>query len=112
MYTCSVHVPVYLCTSVPLQEVRRYVGGTYLGNLHIGQADKIQCQDLHVFFSLGELLVFWFIGRYWKMIDPTDAGPWESFFYLFVVFLLVFLGGGGFLAYVSKVLGRKKEGTT
>lgn len=68
MYTCSVHVPVYLCrylcTSV----------GTYLlGNLHIGQADKIQCQDLHVFFSLGEILVFWFILVDWKMVDPRDA---------------------------------------
>lgn len=77
MYTCSVHVPLYLCRylciSVSLQEVRRYVGGRYLGNLHIGQADKIQCQDLHVFFSLGELLVFGFILVDWKMIDPRDA---------------------------------------
>lgn len=60
------------------------------------------------FFSLGEILVFWFILVDWKMIDPRDAGPWGSFFYLSVVFLLVFGGGGGFLAYVSKVLGRKK----
>lgn len=47
--TCTC-VPLYQCisvgTSVSLQEVRTYL----LGNLHIGQADKIQCQDLHVFF--------------------------------------------------------------
>lgn len=77
MYTCSVHVPVYLCrylctsvgTSVSLQEVRRYVGG----NLHIGQADKIQCQDLHDFFALGELLVFWFIGT-GRLEDDRSEG--------------------------------------
>lgn len=96
--TCTcvpLYVPLYLCI---------FAGGTYLGNLHIGQADKIQCQDLHVFFSLGELLVFWFILVDWKMIDPRDAGPWESFF--FFIFFCCF-----FVVYVSKVLGRKKEGT-
>lgn len=73
MFRTCTGVPLYLCTSVSLQKVRRYVGGRYLGNLHIGQADKIQCQDLHVFFSLGEILVFWFILVDWKMIDPRDA---------------------------------------
>lgn len=44
--TCTC-VPLYLCI---------FAGGTYLGTyLHIGQADKIQCQDYMFFFSLGEL---------------------------------------------------------
>lgn len=70
MYRCTCVHSTSVGTSVSLQKVR-YVPA--VGNLHIGQADKIQCQDLHDFFSLGELLVFWFIGRYWKMIDPRDA---------------------------------------
>lgn len=96
MFRTCTGVPLYLCI---------FAEGTYLGNLHIGQADKIQCQDLPFFFSLRELLVFWFILVDWKMIDPRDAGPWESFFLLF------FLGFSFFLACVSKVSGRKKEGT-
>lgn len=87
MYTCSVHVPLYLCI---------FAGGTYLGNLHIGQADKIQCQDLHVFFSLGELLVFWFILVDWKMIDPRDAISYllapGSLFFSFYLFFWFFFG--------------------
>lgn len=67
MFRTCTSVPLYLCI---------FAGGTYLGNLHIGQADKIQCQDLHVFFSLGEILVFWFIGRYWKMVGGRSDGCW------------------------------------
>jgi len=102
MFRTCTSVPLYLCIFAG-GKVRTYL----LGNLHIGQADKIQCQDLHVFFSLGEILVFWFILVDWKMIDPTDAGPWESFSFSFLFFFFLF---SFFLACVSKVLGRKKEG--
>lgn len=94
---------MYLCTSVrtsvSLQEVR------YVPYLHIGQADKIQCQDLHVFFfSWGTFSLLVHTGR---LEDDRSEGccllaPGSLFFYIFFSF---------FLACVSKVLGRKKEGT-
>lgn len=114
--TCTC-VPVYLCrylcTSVSLQKVRTYLG-TYL---HIGQADKIQCQDLHVFFfSWGTFSLLVHTGR---LEDDRSEGchllaPGSlyfccfSFFFFFVVFGAFFFPS---FAYVSKELGKKKEGT-
>lgn len=85
MYTCSVHVPVYLCISVSLQEVRTYL----LGNLHIGQADKIQCQDLHVFFfSWGNFSLLVHTGR---LEDDRSEGCWAlGVFFLSFLFFLFF----------------------
>lgn len=100
---------MYLCTSVPLY-LCIFAGGTsyctYLGNLHIGQADKINAKIYMFFFSLGELLVFWFILVDWKMVDPRDATSyllalgslflffsffWGGFFSLFLGFLFFLL---------------------
>lgn len=39
------------------------------------------------------------------MIDPRDAGPWESFFFVFFCFFLLLH------MLVRLILGRKKEGT-
>lgn len=103
MFRTCTSVPLYLCIFAG-GKVRTYL----LGNLHIGQADKIQCQDLHVFFfSWGNFSLLVHTGR---LEDDRSDGCWAlGVFFFFFSFFSFFLFSF-FLACVSKVLGRKKEG--